>query len=89
MKDFGVMASNPLADMEELLLLSSPNFHYSHLRPRGSNPSACRHPSSRHQLPARRAPKHHPEKERKKKLSSLVSVGFEVRGRRSGSGLVV
>jgi len=37
MKDFGVRASNPLADMEELLLLSSPNFHYSHLRPRGSN----------------------------------------------------
>lgn len=37
MKDFGVLANNPLVDMEELLLLSFPNFHYSHLRPAGSN----------------------------------------------------
>jgi hypothetical protein len=37
MKDFGVMASNPLVDREELLLLSSPNFRYSHSRPTGSN----------------------------------------------------
>jgi hypothetical protein len=37
MKDFGVMASNSLVDMEELLLLSSPNFHYLHWRPTGSN----------------------------------------------------
>jgi hypothetical protein len=35
MKDFGVMASNPLVDMEERLLLSSPSCHYSHLRPTG------------------------------------------------------
>ena len=37
MKDFGVMASNPLVDREELLLLNSLNCHYSHWKPTGSN----------------------------------------------------
>jgi hypothetical protein len=36
MKDFVVLASSPLADMEGRLLLNCPNCHYSHLMPKGS-----------------------------------------------------
>jgi len=37
MKDFGVLASSPLVDMEGRLLLNYPNCHYSHLMPKGSD----------------------------------------------------
>ncbi len=37
MKDFVVLASNPLVDMEERLLRNCLNCHYSHSRPKGSN----------------------------------------------------
>ncbi len=37
MKDFAVLASSPLADMEGHLLLNCPNYHYSHLMPEGSD----------------------------------------------------
>jgi hypothetical protein len=36
-KNFAVLASNPLVDMEGHLLQNCPNYHYSHLRPEGSD----------------------------------------------------
>jgi len=37
MEGFVVLASSPLVDMEERLLLSCLSCHYSHLRPEGSD----------------------------------------------------